>query len=227
MSAPGSRLRADPPIPFDEAVRRIADHVRPLPSEACPVTEAHARVLAETVTASHPVPPFDNSTVDGYALHAADVVGASEEAPVELTVVGEVGAGDDGRVGLGPGEAVRIMTGAPVPADADAIVMLEWTEWSGDRVRVRRPTEPGRFVRRAGEDIATGSTVLTAGRRLTPAMVGVLVSVGREQLSVHRSPRVGILATGDELLEPGAELTPGRIRGTNQYVLAGLVREAG
>lgn len=227
MSSDGHRLQLDPPIPFDEAMARVAHHVHPLPVEECYLPEAHGRVLAETVTAAHPVPPFDNSTVDGFAVKAEDLRHATSEHPVELEVVGEVSAGDPGDVAFGNGQAVRIMTGAPIPADADAIVMLEWTEWSGTRVRVMRPGTAGQFVRRAGEDIQPGSVVIEAGTRLRPAAIGVLASVGVVNVQVHRTPRLAVLATGDELLALGEELAPGRIRGTNQYVLAGLARECG
>ncbi|MBZ0269125.1 molybdopterin molybdenumtransferase MoeA, partial [bacterium] len=129
MSGAVGRLSADAPLRFDEARRLVLDELRPLPEEECPLAEAGGRVLARDVSAAHDVPPFPNSMVDGYALRAADTAGASADSPRELRVIGEVAAGQDGRIAIGPGQAVRIMTGAPIPPDADGIVMLEWTEW--------------------------------------------------------------------------------------------------
>lgn len=227
MSHGAGRLVADAPLPFDEARRLVLAEAAPLGEEPCVLAEGGGRVLSREVLAAHDVPPFPNSVVDGYALHAADTTGASEAAPRELRVVGEVAAGNSVPLPIGPGEAVRIMTGAPVPPDADGIVMLEWTEWEADVVRVFRPTEPGRFVRAAGEDVAAGARVAAAGEVLDPARIGVLASVGAARPWVHRRARVAILATGDELLEPEEPLTPGHIRSSNHLVLAGLARECG
>lgn len=221
------RLTVEEPLPFDEAWRRVEATVEVLAAEDCPLPEATGRILAHGVRAAHAVPPFVNAMVDGYAVHASETSSATPDSPVELRVVGEVAAGDSGLVEFGSGEAVRIMTGAPVPACADGIVMLEWTEWQGDRVRIHRPAVPGRYVRAVGEDLAAGDEVLSAGARLTPAALGVLASVGIARVSVHARPRVAILATGNELLDLGEALAPGKIRSSNQHVLAGAVRQAG
>lgn len=223
----GRRVIADVPIPFDRAVSLVRGEARPLPGETIALAAAHGRVLAEDVTAPHPVPPFENSTVDGYAVRAADVAGASEERPVELAVAGEVMAGDPGRAALAPGTALRIMTGAPVPPGADAVVMLEWTESLPGRVRVEREVEAGRFIRRVGEDVREGEVVLRAGTRIGAAELGVLASLGRTSFAVRRRPRVAVLATGDELLEAHEPLAPGRIRSSNSWTLAAQAREAG
>ncbi|MGQ0721461.1 MAG: molybdopterin molybdotransferase MoeA [Candidatus Eiseniibacteriota bacterium] len=221
------RLHADTPLPFDEAAKLVRGEVVALPAEEVELALAQGRVLAADVVAPHPVPPFENSTVDGYAVRAADVTGASTEHPVELEVLGDSVAGGPPAAALRPGAAVRIMTGAPIPPGADAVVMLEWTQFARDRVRVERPVEPGRAVRRIGEDVAAGAVVLERGTRLGPAAVGMLASLGRERVSVHRRPVVGVLATGDELLAVGDELRPGKIRSSNDWTLRGLVRDAG
>jgi molybdopterin molybdotransferase len=221
------RREFEPVTPFDEAERIVRSAVTPLDVEEVALREAWGRVLAERIVAPHPVPPFDNSMVDGFAVLAADVEGATPESPVELDVVGEVAAGDSGDVVVATGTAVRIMTGAPVPASADAIVMLEWTTPGARRVRVERETTPGRFIRRAGEDTRAGESMLEAGRTLGAADTGVLASIGSEHVRVYRRPRVAVLVTGDELLEVGEELAPGKIRSSNNYTLAGQVRDAG
>jgi molybdopterin molybdotransferase len=223
----GRRLVADAPIPFDEAAARVRAESRPLPAETIALENAAGRVLAAGVTAPHPVPPFESSTVDGYAVRAEDVAGASADAPVELAAAGEVMAGDAGGASLAPGTARRIMTGAPVPAGADAVVMLEWTEVLTGRVRVERGVEPGRFIRRVGEDVRQGDAVLAAGTRIGAAELGVLASLGCTSFPVHRRPRVAVLATGDELLEAHEPLAPGRIRSSNSWTLAAQAREAG
>jgi molybdopterin molybdotransferase len=223
----GTRLVADAPISFDEADARVRGEAHALPAETVALADAHGRVLAADIAAPHPVPHFENSTVDGYAVRAADVAGASPDRPVELSVAGEVMAGDAGRATLAPGTALRIMTGAPVPPGADAVVMLEWTEFTPGRVRVEREVEPGRFVRRVGEDIREGDMVLAAGTRIGAAELGVLASLGRTSFPAHRRPRVAVLATGDELLEAHEPLAPGRIRSSNSWTLAAQAREAG
>lgn len=225
MSAP--RRDLEPVTPFDEAVRIVRGAVEPLGIRKVGLPVASGRVLAESVVAPHPVPPFDNSMVDGFALRAADTAGAASGSPVELEVVGEVAAGDPGDVTFPPGSAVRIMTGAPVPAAADGIVMLEWTETEGSRVRIFRETSPGRFIRRAGEDTRAGDVVLGPGRTLGAAEIGVLASIGRGTVRVRRRPRVALLVTGDELLGVDDDLVPGKIRSTNNWTIAGQVREAG
>jgi molybdopterin molybdotransferase len=221
------RLRADRPLPFDEAEKLVRAQVVVLPAEEEELGRAYGRVLAADVIAPHPIPPFENSTVDGYAVRATDVAGASAKHPVELEVLGDSVAGGPQTEALRPGTAIRIMTGAAIPPGADAVVMLEWTEFARDRVRVERGVEPGRSIRRVGEDVAAGAVVLERGTRLGPAAVGMLASLGRERVSVHRRPIVGVLATGDELLAVGEELRPGKIRSSNDWTLRGLVREAG
>ena len=195
-----------------------------------PCREATSLVLAAAVVAAENVPPFANSAVDGYAVVAASVAAA----PVELPVVGEVAAGAHTDRVLQPGEAIRIMTGAPVPAGADAVVMVEDTELLGDRrvdggvrVRVRRSVAVGVAVRRVGDDVRAGAALYPAGTFVTPAVAGVLASVNAAVVSVVPRARVAVLSTGDELIDDGSPLQPGQIRESNRTMLLGAVRDAG
>jgi molybdopterin molybdotransferase len=212
----------------DEAYHAIVGAIAPLPAERLPLPAAHGRVLAEDVVAREAIPPFDNSAMDGYAVRVADVAGAGEHTPVVLRVAGDLPAGADARgVRVEPGTAVRIMTGAPLPEGAEAVLMREDTREGGDRVEALCPAEPGEHVRKAGEDIAPGRTVLTAGTPLKPAAIGVLASIGVADVLVVRRPRVAILATGDELVGLAEPLGPGRIRASSSYALEALVAAAG
>jgi molybdopterin molybdotransferase len=222
-----SRLVADEPLPFDEAERLVRGEVAALPCEDVPLDEAYGRVLGAPVRASHPLPPFANSAVDGWAVRSGDVASASDAAPVRLDVVGEATAGHAAGSRVGPGQAVRIMTGAPMPEGADALVMLEHSEWTARHVAVRRAAPPRRHVREAGEDVAAGTEVLPCGRELTPADVGLLAALGVPRARVHRRPAVAVLASGDELLEAHEPLAPGRIRSSNDRTLVGQARAAG
>jgi molybdenum cofactor synthesis domain-containing protein len=190
-----------------------------------PCREATGLVLAAAVVAAEDVPPFANSAVDGYAVVAASVAGA----PVELPVVGEVAAGAYTDRVLRPGEAIRIMTGAPVPAGADAIVMVEDTERldGGARVLIQRPVEAGVAVRSAGDDVREGTALYPAGTFVSPAVAGVLASVNAATVSVVPRARVAVLSTGDELIDDGSPLQPGQIRESNRTMLLGAVRDAG
>ncbi len=199
--------------------------VAALPSVVTPLRDAIGCVLAAAVVAGEPVPPFANTAMDGYALRAADVAAA----PAELRVDGTLLAGaDPSTVVLRPGGAVRIMTGAAIPDGADAIVMVESTEALGDdRVRIGAVPKVGDHIRPAGDDISVGAVLAEPGHPLTPALAGVLASAGVVEVEVHRRPRVGVLSTGDELVEGAAALRPGQIRESNRQVLLPLLAEAG
>lgn len=220
----------------DEALTRILDRITILPAEDVAIAHALARVLAANVTAHSNIPPFANSSMDGYAVYAADVASAASDSPARLPVSMEIRAGTVAEQPLTPGHAARIMTGAPLPPGANAVVPVEQTDdrWASDgdaplpeTVAVYRRVKPGDYVRPEGEDIHTGQTVLKAGAVLRPQDIGVLVSLGYAHIPVIRQPRVAVLATGDELVDAGEPLGPGKIRNSNSYILAALVTASG
>jgi len=208
----------------EEARREILDRIRPLEPETVPLLEALRRVLAADVRSGDDIPPFDNSAMDGYAVRAVDVSQAGPERPVSLSVIGNLAAGTVFTGALRPETAVRIMTGAPLPASADAVIRFEDTDEGLDgapqatgRVQVLRAASPGDNVRRAGEDVRQGELVLEPGTLLRPPEIGLLASLGRAEVSVTRRPRVAVLATGDELVDVDQPLAPGKIRNSNSY----------
>jgi molybdopterin molybdotransferase len=218
-----------------EALAIVLDRVRPLEAEVVPLLDALGRVLATPVVAADSLPPFANSSMDGYALRAADLATAGPNTPVSLRVVADVAAGAPSAVPVGPGEAARIMTGAPLPDGADAVVPVEDTDepWRDparplpERVAVRRAVGAGDYVRYPGEDIRAGQTVLEAGHVVRPQEIGVLAALGVGRVSVVRRPRVGVLATGDELIAVDEPLAPGKIRNSNGYAQVAQVRALG
>ena len=218
---------ADELTEIEEARRLVLERVAPLEAEPVAVAEALGRVLAERVTSADPVPGFDNSAMDGYAVRAADTAAADGDRPARLSVVDESRAGHPARRSLAAGEAIAISTGAMLPGGADAVVRVEDTDAGAEQVEIRVEVEPGRDIRRAGEDIEPGEVVLAAGTEIGPAEAGVLVSVGRGEVACARRPRLNLLTTGDELQEPGEPLRPGAIRNSNAYSVAGLAERSG
>ena len=214
-------------IPVEEALDRVLSRVAVLGEECVPLGRALHRVLAEDVLAGADIPPWPNSSMDGYALRGADTSHASANDPVRLRLGGRVAAGAVAQRSLEPGEAFRIFTGAPLPDGADAVIPQEDVVEEGVTVSVTRPVQRGDYVRPRGEDVTSGETVLTRGRWLGPAEVGLLAAVGRLQVPVVNRPRVGILSTGDEIAELGTPLGPGQIRNSNSYSLMAQVVEAG
>ena len=212
-----------------EAVRdRIRDAVPRAHATIVAVRDALGLVLAADVVAGEQVPPFANTAMDGYAVRAADTAGASDATPVRLHVVGDLPAGHAPTVPVGPGEAIRIMTGAPIPSGADAIVMVERTERDGDDgVRITVEVEHGLHVRAAGGDLDEGDAVFDAGTVLGPAHLGVLCSLGLTVIPAYPRARVGVISPGDEVQEGPVELAPGQIRDSNRPMLLALVAEAG
>ena len=187
----------------------------------------HGLVLAEDVSTVSPLPSFDNSGMDGYAVRVEDVADATEENPVTLPVTAEVAAGDTGAYALQPGTAIKIMTGAMLPHGAEAVVPVEWTDGGSARVSIRARAEYGNAVRLAGEDAKAGEVLVTAGTRLRPMHVAVIAAAGRGSVLVRPRPRVVVLSTGNELAEPGTPVVPGRIWDSNSFMLAAAAREAG
>ncbi len=207
--------------PLAEARREVLAAMPALDEVEVPLGEALGLVTAAPVAAAHPVPPFTNSAMDGYAVVAADTAGA----PVELVVLEDVPAGSVAARPVQPGTAIKIMTGAPLPEGADAVVMVESTEPGDGRVRILDAVEAGTAVRPAGGDLAAGAEVVAAGVRLGPAHLGVLASVGVARPRVRRRPVVAVMSTGDEILPPEASLAPGKIRDSNRPMLRGLLAE--
>ena len=210
-----------------EALARITAAFAPLPGETVGLGEALGRVLAEDVAARVTQPPKDVSAMDGYAVRAADVARVSEGVPARLEVVGRAPAGGAYEGVLGPGQAVRIFTGAPLPAGADAIVIQEDTETEGDTVIVKEGAPEGRYVRPAGLDFRAGEVGLEAGRLLSARDVGLAAAMDRPWLRVHRRPRVALLATGDEVVLPGDPRGPYQIVSSNGFSLAAFVQACG
>jgi len=200
-------------------------HARPAVTVA--LSEAQGLVLAEDVVAQLALPVFDNSAMDGYAVRAEDTSGATPEHPVVLPVAEDIPAGRTDQLTLQPGTAHRIMTGAPLPAGATAIVPVEDTDGGVDTVAILLPREPGRHIRRAGEDVAPGTTVLRKGQVVTPAVLGLAAALGMAGLRVIPRQRVLVISTGSELVTPGTALQPGQIYESNSIMLAGALREAG
>jgi len=216
-----------PLITPEEATGLILGHAAFLGTESVALFDAPGRVLAEDIVSTVDIPPFDNSAMDGYAVAAAATRGASKDTPAALPVTSETRAGDARGSLAGPGSAMRIMTGAPIPAGCDAVVQVEDTSEENGTVFIRIPARPGDHIRRAGEDIRTGSLVLRRGRRLTPADTGLLSSLNRTEALVGRRPVVGIIPTGDEIVDPGEPIREGQIRNSNAYTLHGEVMKCG
>ncbi|MEZ0091565.1 molybdopterin molybdotransferase [Streptacidiphilus sp. EB129] len=231
----------------DEHIDDILRTVTPLPPLDLQILDAQGCLTVDDITAGLDLPPFDNSSMDGYAVRVADLEGAGDEYPSVLTVVGDIAAGAASLPVVGPGQCARIMTGAPLPPGAEAVVPVEWTdggtggkapvagmvprssapEGASGEVRVFRPAKSGDFVRRRGDDITAGQTVLAAGTLLGPAQIGLLAAIGRDTVRVRPRPRVVILSTGSELVQPGARVGPGQISDSNSFALTAAARDAG
>ncbi|MEU3303333.1 gephyrin-like molybdotransferase Glp [Streptomyces sp. NPDC006678] len=230
----------------DDHLEDILGAIRPLDPIDLQLPDAQGCVLVEDVTVPVALPPFDNSSMDGYAVRVADVAGASEDYPAVLRVIGDVAAGSGEQRLVGPGEAARIMTGAPLPPGAEAVVPVEWTdggtgggaattmrpagsapEAAGGEVRIHRPVEPRAHVRERGSDVQAGDLALVEGTVLGPPQIGLLAAIGRGTVRVRPRPRVVVLSTGSELVQPGEELSEGQIYDSNSFALTAAARDAG
>jgi len=218
---------------LEDARARMLSGLEGLPAEGVELGDAAGRVLTEALTSRHTLPPWDNSAMDGFAVRAADVTAATKDAPVRLVVSGEAAAGQISNATVTGGHAVRILTGAPLPDGADAVVRVESTDARVGvadlprEVSVYAPASTGAHIRRAGSDLREGAPLLSAGTELTPAALAVCAAGGHARVTVHRRPRVALLSTGDELVAPGEPLGPAQIPDSNTVGLAAQARELG
>jgi len=209
----------------EEALDRILRRVSLLGTEQVDLVSALGRVLAEPVAAHIDIPSWANSSMDGYAVRSLDTEAATPERPALLAIVGRIPAGRAPEKPLGPGEAVRIFTGAPLPPGADSVIPQEDVKARGAELQIPRPVSQGGFVRPVGEDLRAGETVLVPGRKVGPAEIGLLATLGRAQVEVYRRPRVAIVSTGDELVDLGGMPGPGQVPNSNTYSLMAQVLE--
>lgn len=219
------------------ALERLLDHFTPVGTETINLEIAYHRVLAEDITAGIDLPMFDNSSMDGFAVRSLDTIGADNQSPIYLTIVDDIPAGKVPTIDIGSKQAARIMTGAPIPPGADAVVPLEFTDHFGvtdpipDKtartVGIMTSVEKGAYIRLAGSDVRRGSTVLESGICLRPQEIGLLAMLGRSYLQVFRHPRVALISTGDELIPVEETLRTGKIHDSNAYTLAGLINRDG
>ena len=211
----------------DDYREGILAGLEPLDPITLPLADSHGCVLADDVVAQWPLPSFDNSSMDGYAVIASDVSAAAETSPVTLTVIDDVPAGSRADVALRPGCAVRIMTGAPIPSGTDCIVPVEVTDAGTDSVEIRERVAAGSYIRRAGEAVIVGDVVVRAGTLLSSRQLAVIAAVGKGHVVVYPRPRVAVLSTGSELVEPGTPLSKGMISDSNSFLLVSAANEAG
>ncbi|HMN60568.1 MAG TPA: molybdopterin molybdotransferase MoeA [Anaerolinea sp.] len=212
-----------------DAQGKILQVFSPKPLVEIDLEQAFHRILAQPVRASQDLPAFANSSMDGFAVRSQDVTAASPDQPVWLEIIQDIPAGSVPRIANGPQQASRIMTGAPLPDGADAVIPVEEAALhpSGSRVAFHRPVSPGQYIRPIGQDIRRGEQVLPAGKELTPQDIGLIASLGLAKITVFSTPRVAIFSSGDELIQPGQPISPGKIYDANHYVLSGLLRDAG
>lgn len=216
-----------PMLSVEEALDKVLAMFHVLEAESVPILEALGRVLAQDVYSDVDIPPHDNTAMDGYAVRAADTLGATPTHPVRLRVIENLAAGYMSRQTVTPGTAIRIMTGAPIPSGADAVIRFEDTHQADEWVDLFKAVKPGENIRRAGEDVHRGELILPHGTPIRPQEIGMLASLGHATVQVIRRPRVAILATGDELVDLGEPLTPGKIRNANGYSNAAQVLRYG
>ncbi|HEY2982600.1 MAG TPA: gephyrin-like molybdotransferase Glp [Jatrophihabitantaceae bacterium] len=222
MAEDDGRLRS-----VDEHLASVLAGIGSMSPIEMALLDAQGLLLAENVVTEVPLPGFDNSAMDGYAVRAVDTRAASPDNPVQLPVTGDVVAGTKSRSGMGPGLSVRIMTGAPIPAGADAVIPLERTDRGVAKVTISEPVLSGECIRRAGEDLAAGAPALSAGAAIGPQQIALLAAVGRDRVLVRPRPRVIVLSTGSELIEVGQQPGFGEVPDANSYLIAAAARDAG
>ena len=222
MAERDDRLRT-----VDEHLAIVLDGIGSLDPIELNLMDAQGLILAENVITDVPLPGFDNSAVDGYAVRAVDTKGAEEDKPITLPVVGDVAAGNRALSGMGAGVSMRIMTGAPIPSGADAVIPLEWTDRGLAQVAIRQSARSGTSIRRAGEDLPAGAPALAAGAALGPQQIALLAAIGRDRVAVRPRPRVLVVSTGSELVDVGHPVGFGEVPDANSYLLAAAARDAG
>lgn len=210
-----------------EYLDRLLAAIEPMAELELPLAEVNGCVLRQDVAAPWPLPSFDNSSMDGYAVRRVDIAQASESSPVELSVIDDIPAGYRSLETLQQGQAIRIMTGAPVPSGTDCVVPVELTDAGVERVRINAPVDVGAYIRRTGEDVPQGAIVLKAGTILTPRSIALLAAVGQSRVRVIPKPRVAVMSTGTELVEPGEPLSHGLISDSNSFMLVSAAQDAG
>jgi len=212
---------------YEEALKKVLDKTSPLGTEEVDLLRSLGRVLAEDAVAREPIPPFRKATMDGYAVRTEDLKDASEDSPVVLEVIEDLPAGRIAKETVKPKTAIRIMTGAPLPKGADAVVMVEDTKKKGKKVFFWKKPRVGENIGEAGEDVKKGEVVIDKGELIGPAQMGMLASMGYSRVKVYKKPKVAIIATGDEIVEPSKKLSAGKIRNANGYSLFGLAVRSG
>lgn len=222
LAAEDDRLRT-----VDDHLSIVLDGIGSIDTIELTLLDAQGLLLAENIRADFPLPSFDNSAMDGYAVRAIDTRDAASDEPLHLQVVGDVAAGAKTRSGMGPGLAMRIMTGAPIPAGADAVIPLEDTDRGLARVAIHRPVHTGECVRRTGEDLAAGAPALGSGAALGPQQLALLAAIGRDRVVVRPRPRVIVVSTGSELIEAGHRPAFGEVIDSNSYMIAAAAKDAG
>mgnify|MGYP000541807279 CR=1 FL=1 len=214
-------------LKVEEALNKILSHIEPLGSEKVSILEALGRIITENINAPRDIPPLDNSAMDGYALRSEDIRDASLENRVRLEVIDDLPAGFISKKMIKRGQAIRIMTGAPIPGGADAVIPVEDTERGDGFALVLTPVPPGENIRKAGEDVKKGDRIISAGDLVRPAEIGMMASVGRSFITVFQRPLVAILCTGEELVDVDGALDEGKIISSNSYTLAAQVKDCG
>lgn len=215
-------------VTLEDARSKLEEHWQPRPRIAeVALWRAAGRVLAEDVRSKIDIPPFDRAAYDGYAVHASDTFGASEGAPIKLALRGGIRAGERSEQKVGKRECIEIATGAPIPKDADAVVMVEYTNVRGDVVEIYKPVAPGENVIRRGFEARRNSKILKAGRVITPPVIGALAAAGVERVKIYASPDVAVISSGAELVRPGTSLGPGQIHDVNGLTICDAVRRSG